>query len=144
MRKVIKATTLAGLILVALAAPAPARAQDGGYAASPESYYPRLQFGASFLPMSAGKFTSTPGGMTTTAEAAFAYGVSVSGNYTLLPGLSVGLAPQVVLNVKAKDDPAAAAKEIDVMARVAGPARRRPCRARIAGYAWPGCRKCAI
>jgi hypothetical protein len=117
MRKVINATTLAGLILVALAAPA--RAQDSGYAAPPESFYPRLQFGASFLPMAVGKFTSTPGGMTTTADAAFAYGVAVSGNYMVLPGLSVGLAPQVVLNVKAKDDPGDAAKEVDLMARLA-------------------------
>jgi len=117
-----KAITIVGLILVALGGPA--RAQDSGLAAAPEPAPSRWQVGVSFLPMAVGKFTVSPGGMTITTDAAFSYGVGVSASYMPVPGLSVGLAPQVVLNVKAKDDAAVGgsndpAKEVDVMARVA-------------------------
>jgi hypothetical protein len=43
----------------------------------------------------------------------------VQAGYVVLPGLTVGVAPQVFLNVKAKDEPGGAAQEIDLMARVA-------------------------
>lgn len=75
--------------------------------------------GLSFLPMALGSFTASPGGMTVTADAAFAFGFGVSAGYEVLPGLTVGIAPQAVFNVKPKEDGGAAARQLDAMARVA-------------------------
>jgi hypothetical protein len=108
MRKV---STLAGLILLALAATA--RAEE------PVAAQRRLELGVSLLPMALGKFIASPGGMTITADAAFAAGIGVSASYVVTRGLSIGLAPQAIFNVKVKEDDGAAAKEIDVLARVA-------------------------
>src|SRR5947209_1201675 len=103
-----KASMLAGLMLVALAATA--HAED--FAPAPERAHKprRVQLGLSLLPMGVGRFTASPGGMTTTADAAFTAGVGVSASYVVLRGLSIGLAPQAIFNVKPKEDPGAAAK----------------------------------
>lgn len=77
----------------------------------------KFRLGLAFLPMANGKFTSTVS-ETTTVPAAFAYGVGLTGAYDILPGLSVGLAPQLILNVKDKTA-SDTAKEIDVFARIA-------------------------
>ena len=77
----------------------------------------RWQVGLSFLPMAAGRFTSTVS-TTETNDAAFAYGVSLAAGYEILRGLSVGLAPQLILNVKDKTS-SSTAKQFDLMARVA-------------------------
>ena len=69
--------------------------------------------------MAVGKFIASPGGMSVTADAAFAYGVGLSAGYVVKPGLSVGLAPQAIFNVKPKEDSGGGAKEYDLMARVA-------------------------
>ena len=87
--------------------------------AQPAASRRKLQLGLSFLPMALGRFTATPGGLPPqTADAAFAYGAAVSGAYEILPGLLLGLAPQLTFNVKAKTD-SQAAKQLDVLARVA-------------------------
>ena len=104
-------------VLVALATPG--RAQDVVLpAARPQR---RLELGLSVLPMALGKFTGTNAvnGMSTTSDAAFSYGLGVQVGYVLAPGLTVGLAPQVFLNVKPKDETAFSAQEIDLMARLA-------------------------
>jgi hypothetical protein len=147
-----KASTLVGLILVALGAPgasataqeavpaiaAPAPAPvDSAVAAAPGARVPapaprqrRIELGLSFLPMAAGRFTSqvasATGPMRATGDASFAYGFALSGSYRIIRGLSVGLAPQAIFNVKDKVNPdrsmtaaPAAGKEYDLMARVA-------------------------
>ena len=91
------------------AAPAPNQA-----AAGPR----KLQLGMSFLPMALGKYTYSKTGTPETEDATFAYGLGLSGVYEVLPGLLVGLAPQVTFNVRPKsvED---GAKQVDLMARVA-------------------------
>lgn len=84
-------------------------------AAAPDS---KMQLGLNLLPMLLGKMDSG-----TSADLAFGYGVGLSFGYVVIPGLTVGLAPQAVFNVKAKNPPSgtssSAAKEYDIMARVA-------------------------
>lgn len=113
------ASILVSLTVIALAAPA--RAQDAAAPSAVAAPSPprRLELGLSFLPMGLGKFTSSPGGMTSTVDASFSYGFSFQGGYVLRPGLTVGLAPQLFFNVKPKEQTGAAAQQIDVMARVA-------------------------
>jgi hypothetical protein len=77
----------------------------------------RWQAGLSFLPMALGRFTSTVS-TTETNDAAFAYGFGLAAGYEILRGLSVGLAPQLILNVKDKTS-SSTAKQFDLMARVA-------------------------
>jgi hypothetical protein len=105
-------------LLVALAAPA--RAQDVAMPAARPSER-RIEIGLSVLPMALGKFiaTNSANQMITTSDAAFSYGLGLQVGYVLLPGLTVGVAPQVFLNVKPKEETAFTAQEIDLMARVA-------------------------
>src|SRR5207247_4081213 len=59
---------------------------------------------------------------TVTEDAYLAYGIGLSGSYEVLPGLLVGLAPQLIFNVEMKPNDTAYAlpmKELDLMARVA-------------------------
>jgi hypothetical protein len=105
-----KSSTVVGLTVAMLAATA---------SAQPAAPQRRGQAGLSFMPMGLGKFTASPGGATTTTDAAFAFGAAVSVGYMVIPGLVVGIAPQVIFNVKPKEDPEAGAKEYDLMARVA-------------------------
>ena len=124
MRKAMMQLGLVGLTLVATAGVA--RSQDAtpvATAAAAPAPHRRLQLGLSFLPMSMGKFKSSYGGMPANLDAAFAPGFAVSVGYEIVRGLSVGLAPQVLFNVKPKEDPIttdpAASREIDVMVRLA-------------------------
>src|SRR5215471_15347923 len=112
MRKA--ATILVTLTLVALATPARADEEKDR----------RVEVGLSFLPMGLGKFTSSPGGFSSTVDAAFSYGVSLQAGYVLRPGLTLGVAPQTFFNVQPKDQTTAIAKlpgaqEYALMARVA-------------------------
>ncbi len=121
-------STLLGLTLLALTGTA--RAEDAAPTAPADSDLAaataaapstggqrRLQLGLAFLPMAKGKFTSTVS-TTTTVPAAFAYGVGFTGAYEIWRGLSVGLAPQLIFNVKDKTS-SDVAKELDVFARLA-------------------------
>jgi hypothetical protein len=132
-----KASTLVGLVSltsVALAATARAEAPPAAVPAAPPvtSAGPppaqpapgpgRTTVVVAFLPMSLGNFTGVPGGMLVTADASFAYGLSVSGRYEIVRGLSVGIAPQAIFNVKPKDQDQLAwpvSKQFDFLARVA-------------------------
>jgi hypothetical protein len=100
------------LTLVALGATA--RAQD---AAPPARA--RREIALSLLPMGLGKFTASAGGMTATGDAAFSYGVAVQGGYRVLAGLTLGIAPQVLFNVKPKEQDSAGAQEFDFLLRAA-------------------------
>lgn len=107
------------------AAPAPAPIVVPAEAAPPAPPQRKLQVGVAFLPMSLGKFSAVYGGMPITADAALAPGVALSVGYDVIPGLSVGLAPQMLFNVGTKEDPTGGgnavvmSREVDVMARIA-------------------------
>lgn len=104
---------------VPAAAPAASDTVAASAAVEPAEFQSKkLQVGIAFLPMALGRFTTQPGGVRETDDSAFAYGVNLSVGYEVLPGLSVGLAPQAILNVKAKQD-SDTAKEFDIMVRVA-------------------------
>ena len=126
MRKAMMQLGLVALLLAATATAA--RAQEATpVATAPASAAPpphrKLQLALSFLPMSLGKFKSAYGGMNESLDAAFAPGVGLSVSYEIVSGLSVGLAPQILFNVKPKEDPIttdpAAAREVDAMVRIA-------------------------
>lgn len=139
-----KASTLVGLTLIALSAGA--RAQEAAPASPPPAPPPppvaavplsapaatvvapapapqpsprRLELGVSALLMGFGRLTSYNGIETTTADASVLYGASVSLSYRVIAGLSVGLAPQVIFGVNAKDSDASASTEYNFMGRVA-------------------------
>ncbi len=109
--------TNAFLALAVVALAATARAQGLVAAAEPAA---RREVGVLLLPMGMGKFTSpAAGGMTNTEDAAFSYGLALEGGYVVLPGLTLGLAPQVFFNVKPKVQGGGGAQEVDVLARAA-------------------------
>ena len=91
-----------------VAAPAPAAAPAAGEDK-------KIDVGVNFLPMLMGKLK----GEDASQDLKFAYGFGLSANYQVIPGLSVGIAPQFILNVKADIAGAKAAKELDLFARVA-------------------------
>ena len=109
-----KTSFIVALTLIALAAPA--RAQEVASSPGPR---PRREVSVSLLPMGLGRFTASPGGMTSTDDAAFSYGLALHAGYIVIPGLTVGLAPQLLLNVKPKVQDGGAAQEIDLFARIA-------------------------
>jgi hypothetical protein len=109
-----KTSAVVALILVALAGTADA--QD---VTNPPARTARREVSVSLLPMGLGKFTSQPGGMTKTEDAAFNYGLALQAGYVVLPGLTLGLAPQVSFNVKPKVPGGNGGQEIDLMARAA-------------------------
>jgi hypothetical protein len=100
------------------AAPPPVEVAAATATEAPAARPRKLQLGLSFLPMSMGKYTYVKTTSPISEEAYFAYGVGLSAVYEVLPGLLVGLAPQLTLNVRPKSN-ADGAKELDVMARVA-------------------------
>lgn len=127
-----KASTLVGLaVLTSVALGATARAQEtASVVTMPEpARHRRIEVGVSFLPMSLGSLTQTPGGFETTVDAKLAPGVSVSAGYEVLvpnglvPGVVVGIAPQVIWDVQWKEAPEGLEirkyREDDFMARVA-------------------------
>ncbi len=82
---------------------------------APES---KMQVGIAFLPMLLGRMGTGSSGDDTWADASPAYGVGLSFGYNVIPGLSVGIAPQVLFHVKDKNA-SDSAKEYDLMARIA-------------------------
>jgi hypothetical protein len=77
-----------------------------------------MQVGIAFLPMLLGKVGTGPSGDDTWEDMSLAYGIGLSFGYNVIPGLSVGVAPQVLLHVKAKDA-SKSMTEYDLMARIA-------------------------
>src|SRR5437762_3303383 len=127
-----KASTLVGLaVLTSVALGATARAQEtASVVTTPEpARHRRIEVGVSFLPMSLGNLTQTPGGFETTVDAKLAPGVSLAAGYEVLvpngfvPGVVVGIAPQVIWDVQWKEAPQGLDihkyREDDFMARVA-------------------------
>ena len=90
-------------------------------AAAPAASESKMQLGLNLLPMALGKMSSTDpfSGASVPGDLAFAYGVGLSFGYAVIPGLTIGVAPQALFNVKGKDANGTASKEYDIMARVA-------------------------
>jgi len=121
--------------------PASVAPSEGALAATPApaetaASQRKLQLGLAFLPMSMGRYTYVKTTEPVAEEAHFAYGFGLSAVYEVLPGLLVGLAPQLTFNVrpKAATD---SGKQIDVMARVAY-AYRLPDRISVYAEVLPG------
>lgn len=68
--------------------------------------------------MALGTFPAPPNSPSPRVDAAFAYGLGLTAGYQVISGLSVGIAPQLILNVKGKES-SESAKEVDLMVRVA-------------------------
>jgi len=79
--------------------------------------------GVNLLPMVLGKVATGPNGHATAYPLDATYGVGLSVGYRFQAGVSVGLAPQVVFHLSAKDDGGYSVldsqKEYDLMARIA-------------------------
>jgi hypothetical protein len=75
----------------------------------------KIDVGLNLLPMLMGKMKTDAG----SGDLKFAYGFGLSANYQVIPGLSVGIAPQFILNVKNDAAGAKASKELDLFARIA-------------------------
>jgi hypothetical protein len=83
----------------------------------------KLQVGLAFLPMGLGRYTQSPNTATTvSSDALFAYGFGLSVGYEVMPGLVVGIAPQMIYNVGEKEPENSETKpqkQTDYMLRVA-------------------------
>jgi hypothetical protein len=103
------------------AEPAAAPAGDRAASTAPEAVAgpkSRMHLGLAFLPMVLGKTGGGQEVLFPTRDAAVAFGIGVSLGYEVAPGLSVGIAPQALYNVKGKDNPDPSATEYDIMARL--------------------------
>jgi opacity protein-like surface antigen len=128
MRKGIHLIGLVGLTSVALTSTARAEDAPATPVATTTSAAPahqrKLEVGVAFLPMSLGRFHASYGVDAITSDAMFAPGVSVSASYEVLPGLSIGVAPQRLWKVASKVDPTMSGtpvtdySEFDLMARL--------------------------
>lgn len=109
-----------GAPAMAPASAPPPEAAPAPVAAAPPAES-KIQVGIAFLPMLIGKETSTNPVVTAsvTNDLKFAYGFGLTAGYAVIPGLSVGIAPQFIFNVIAKGSTGDAATEIDLMARIA-------------------------
>jgi hypothetical protein len=130
-------TLLVGLTLlaqaaVARAADAPPAAPAVNVAPAPPTETPavaaestppaasrRFQVALLFLPMPMGEQIAVQGGQTFTSESRFAYGAGLSLGFEVLPGLVLGVAPQIITGSKPREVPETAGLEYDLMARVA-------------------------
>jgi hypothetical protein len=113
------------------AAPAPEAAPAAAPAPAPEmapapaaaAADTKFQVGIAFLPMLIGKQkeSGTVSGfkIDQSNDLKFAYGVGITASYVIIPGLSAGIAPQAIFNVIPKNASGDAAKEFDIMARIA-------------------------
>jgi opacity protein-like surface antigen len=121
---------LAGLMSLVLAGsvraqdetPAPAPAAEVAPASAPMASAAgdesRIQVGIGFLPMLLGSLRTGPSSDNSGSDLAFAYGFGLSASYRIIAGLSVGIAPQLILHVKDKKLPDSQ-MEYDIMARIA-------------------------
>jgi len=69
--------------------------------------------------MALGKIEAKKSLGTEKADSMFAYGVGLLASFEVIRGLSVGIAPQYVLNGKSKEQTGDGDKEIDLLARIA-------------------------
>ena len=96
-------------------APAAEPAAPAAAASAPGS---KMQVGIAFLPMFLGSLGTGNTGDDSWADMSPAYGVGLSFDYRVIAGLSVGVAPQFLFHVKAKNA-SESMMEYDIMARIA-------------------------
>ncbi len=108
--------------------PAAPAAESTAAVAAPAEETPansKLQVGIGFVAAGMGTYKYQPDPTKTVeSDAAFAYGLSLSVGYEVLPNFVVGIAPQLLLNVKEKEpeirsEEDTAVKQIDILARLA-------------------------
>ena len=109
--------------------------------AEPANDSNKFQVGVDILPMVLGRVTTGPRGNETSSKLDAAYGFGLSFGYRVLAGLSVGLAPQVVFHLTAKDSAGypviTSEKEYDLMARIAYAYRIDP-KVEVVAEVFPG------
>jgi hypothetical protein len=114
------ATTVASLTANAQGTPeaAPPGEPAGTTSASASAGMPasKMRVGLNLVPM---PFGTLKGGNTST-DAAFAFGVAAFFDYSITPNFFIGVAPQYILNLKAKDGGGDASKELDLQLRLGG------------------------
>jgi opacity protein-like surface antigen len=93
-------------------------AQDAGISTTAPAPKMSVQAQVEVLPV--GSASNSSDGMTTSSDAAVAYGITGAFDYAVTPYLSVGVAPRLVLNVNGKGADASekSSQEIDLRARV--------------------------
>jgi len=106
----------------------PAATENTSAVAAPAHAEPakrKLQVGIGFVSAGMGTYKYNPDPIRTVeSDAAFAYGLALSAGYEVLPNFVVGLAPQLLFNVKEKEpniktDDNPGVKQIDVLVRLA-------------------------
>jgi opacity protein-like surface antigen len=115
----------AGILGAMVSSSAFAQEQEGAVGdAAPRKLSAAAQ--VELLPMGTGKTTFE--GESMSHDTATAYGITAMFDYAINPYLSVGVAPRLVLNVKASDAVAGqdAGKEVDLRARITGHFPVRP------------------
>jgi len=100
-------------------APAPTVDPETPAAVAPAASESKMRVGLNFLPMLMGKVGTGETKDLAWADLKTAYGVGLVFGYKVIDGLSVGVAPQILFNVKGKDDTSGASKEWDLLARIA-------------------------
>jgi hypothetical protein len=121
---------IVGLVLMAQVGAARAQdethaapATEGEASAALQAPADKIQIGVALLPMLLGKVAAGPSGEITSAKLDAAYGIGLWFGYRVARGLSVGVAPQVILHLNAKDSDGYpvldSEKEYDLMARIA-------------------------
>ena len=84
---------------------------------------PAIQIGMAFLAMPLGRVATGTAGDDTSSNLDFAYGVGLWGGVRVMHGLSLGVAPQAIFHLSAKDSDGYSVidskKEYDLMARIA-------------------------
>lgn len=95
-------------------------AEDESTSVTATSSRMRAQAQFELLPLGSGD--QTLAGASMSRDTALAYGISAGFDYAVLPYLSIGVAPRLVLNVKPKEaaDGTDADKEVDLRARIVG------------------------
>jgi opacity protein-like surface antigen len=79
----------------------------------------KMRVEAQFELLPLGSAKETTAGISVSGDTAVAYGISGAFDYAVMPYLSIGVAPRLVLNVKGKDNETGnSSNEIDLRARI--------------------------
>jgi len=101
------------------AAPAPAPEMAPAPVAAVAPADKKIQVGIAFLPMVMGRQKTSGLGPSSTTGLKLAYGVGITAGYAVIPGLTVGIAPQVIFHLIGDNGSGDSATEYDLMVRIA-------------------------
>ena len=79
----------------------------------------KIQVGIAFLPMVMGRQKTSGLGPSSTTDLKLAYGVGITAGYAVIPGLTVGIAPQAIFHLIGDNSSGDSATEYDLMVRIA-------------------------